>query len=103
MRIFCFGHQDASMQSTNGESSKYGFSFDKCINVNMFHEMLGHCGADRLQMTTHIHGITLKGNVEVFEDCAISKARQKNVNKEWKGGSQVPGERLYLDIISVRG
>jgi hypothetical protein len=24
------------------------------------------------------------------------------VNKYWKGGSQVPGERLYMDISSVR-
>ena len=27
-------------QATNG------FSFDKCIDVNKFHKMLGHCGAD---------------------------------------------------------
>jgi hypothetical protein len=79
-----------------------GARLDKCIDVNRFHEILGHCGADRLQKTAHIHGIKLKGNVEVCEDCAIAKARQKNVNKEWKGGSQVPGERLYMDISSVR-
>ena len=31
-----------------------------------------------------------------------AKARQKNVNKEWKGGSQIPGERVYLDISSIK-
>jgi transposase InsO family protein len=29
-------------------------------------------------------------------------ARQKNVNKEWKGGSQIPGEQVYLDISSIK-
>jgi hypothetical protein len=83
-------------QATNGAS------LDKCIDMNRFHEILGHCGAVRLQKTAHIHGIELKGNLEVCEACAIAKARQKNVNKEWKGGRQTPGERLYMDISSVR-
>jgi hypothetical protein len=30
------------------------------------------------------------------------KARQKNVKKEWKGGSQIFGERLYIDISSIK-
>jgi hypothetical protein len=46
-------------QATNG------FSFDKCIDVNKFHEMLGHCGADKLQKTAHIHGIRLKGSIKI--------------------------------------
>ena len=57
---------------------------------------------DRLQKTAKIHGLKLKGDFEVCEDCAIAKARQKNVNKVWKGGSQIPGERLYLDISSIK-
>jgi hypothetical protein len=33
----------------------------------------------------------------------VSKARQKNINKDWKGGSITPGERLYVDISSIKG
>jgi hypothetical protein len=33
----------------------------------------------------------------------VAKVRQRNVNKDWKGGSQVPGERVYLDISSIKG
>jgi hypothetical protein len=33
----------------------------------------------------------------------VAEARQRNINKDWKGGSQVPGERVYLDISSVKG
>ena len=47
-----------------------------------------------------IHSLKLSGDFETCEECAIAKARQKNVNKEWKGGSQIPGERVYLDISS---
>jgi hypothetical protein len=25
------------------------------------------------------------------------------VNKDWKGGSNTPGERLYVDIVSIKG
>jgi hypothetical protein len=59
-----------------------GVSLDKIIDYIKFHEILGHCGADRLEKTTHIHGIKLKGNIEVYEDCTIAKSIQKNLNKE---------------------
>ena len=75
---------------------------NKTIDVNKFHNMIGHCGVDRLTKTAQIHGLKLKGDLKVCTDCAIAKARQKNVNKDWKGGSQVPGERVYLDISSIR-
>ena len=64
--------------------------------------MLGHCGSDRLEKTAKIHGFNLIGDFKTCEECAIAKARQKNVKKEWKGGSQVPGERLYIDISSIK-
>jgi hypothetical protein len=47
--------------------------------------------------------LKLKGEFKVCEDCALAKARQRNVNKDWKGGSQVPEERVYLGISSIRG
>jgi hypothetical protein len=66
----------------------------KEIDVNKFHEMIVHCGVDRLKKTANIHGLKLKGEFKVCEDCAVAKARQRNVNQDWKGGSQVPGERV---------
>jgi hypothetical protein len=75
---------------------------DKSINVNKFHEMMGHCGTERLQKTANILGFKLIGNIEVCQDCALAEERQKNISKEWKGGSQVPGEIIDLDINSVR-
>jgi hypothetical protein len=67
-----------------------------------FHNMLGNCGSDRLEKTAKIHDLQLNGEFKTCERCAFSKARQKNVKKDWKGGSQAPGQRLYLDISSVK-
>jgi hypothetical protein len=38
------------------------------------------------------------GVIETCEECAIAKAQQKNVNKNWLGSS----ERLYIDISSIK-
>jgi predicted phosphatase len=37
----------------------------KGINVNKFHEMIGHCGVDRLKKTAQVHGLKLKGDFKV--------------------------------------
>jgi hypothetical protein len=68
------------------------------IDENKFHQMIGHCVVDRLKKTANIHSLKLKGKVKVCEDCALAKARQRNVHEDCKVGSQVPGERVYLDI-----
>jgi hypothetical protein len=75
----------------------------KEIDVNKFHEMIGHCDVDRLKKTANIQGLKLKGEFKICEDCAVAKARQRNFNKDWKGGSQVSGERVYLDVSSIKG
>jgi hypothetical protein len=44
-------------------------------NINKFHEMIGHCGPDRLKRTATVHGLKLKGDLKVCEDCAEAKRR----------------------------
>jgi hypothetical protein len=41
--------------------------FSKGINVNKFHEMIGHC-VNGLKKTDQIHGLKLKGDFKVCED-----------------------------------
>jgi hypothetical protein len=48
-----------------------------------------------------MYGLKHSGNFETCEECAVAKARQKNVNKSWLNSSDVPGERLYIDISSI--
>jgi hypothetical protein len=61
----------------------------KEIDVNKFHDMIEHCGVDRLKRTANIHCLKLKREFKVCGDCSVSKVRQRNINKDWKGGSQV--------------
>jgi hypothetical protein len=54
----------------------------KEIDVNKFHEMIGHFGVDLLKKTTNIQGLKLKREFKVCEDCALAKARQRNINED---------------------
>ena len=49
-------------------------------------------------MTAKIHGLMLSGDFEVYEDCAVAKARQKSINKVWKGG-RVEARFLVKDFM----
>ena len=53
---------------------------------------MGYCR----EVTARLMGMTLDydvaGHFEVYEACPIRKARQENVNKEWKDGSVIAGE-----------
>jgi hypothetical protein len=64
--------------------------YGKKGDINELHKMLGHCDSDRLEKTTKIHDLKLNGEFKTFEQCAIAKSSQKNVNKDWKRGIQVP-------------
>jgi hypothetical protein len=73
------------------------------IDVNNLHKLLGHCGEVNARLTGKAYGYEVTGKFDVCEACSVSKARQKTINKEWKGGSSIRGERLYVDISSIKG
>jgi hypothetical protein len=66
------------------------------------HKEFGHYGQQVLIKTIKIYGFKSYVNFDTYEHCAIVKAGQKNVNKNWLGSSNLPGERLYVDISSIK-
>jgi hypothetical protein len=74
----------------------------KDMDTIMFHMMLGHCGSDRLEKNAKLHNFGLSGEFKTCEECAIAKSHAKECKQGVQGVSQIPGERLYLDISSVR-
>jgi hypothetical protein len=62
--------------------SAVNMDLKKGVEINKFHKLLGHCGSDKLKNTANIHGFKLIGEFKTCEECAISKARKKNVAKE---------------------
>jgi hypothetical protein len=55
--------------------AKVSLTVIKEIDVNKLHEMIGHCGVDRLKKTANIHGLKLKGEFKVCEDCVLTTTR----------------------------
>jgi hypothetical protein len=77
-------------------------SNERTYDINHLHKLFGHCGQEILNKTIKIYGFKSFGSFDTCEQCAIMKARQKNVNKNWLGSSNLPGERLYVDISSIK-
>jgi Reverse transcriptase (RNA-dependent DNA polymerase) len=75
---------------------------ERSFDINHLHRVFGHCGLETLKNTVKMHGLKYSGEFKTCEECAVAKARQKNVNKSWSGSSNVPGERLYIDISSIK-
>jgi hypothetical protein len=76
-------------------------SNERSYDINLLHEVFGHCGQEILNNTIEMYGFT-SCNFDTCEQCAIVKARQKNMNKNWLVSSNLPGELLYVDINSIK-
>jgi hypothetical protein len=74
----------------------------RSFDINHLHKVFGHFVQEVLNNTIKMYGLKSSGNFDRCEQCAIAKARQKNVNKNWLGSSNLPGERLYVGISSVK-
>jgi predicted SprT family Zn-dependent metalloprotease len=72
-------------------------TINQCMDINYAHKLFCHCGS-ALKTTAKIHDLKLSGNLMICEDCAVAKAKLKNVSKFWTGSSKVVGERLLIDI-----
>jgi hypothetical protein len=77
-------------------------SNERIYDINHFHKLFGHCGQEILNKTNKIYGFKSSGSFDTCEQCAIAKARQKNVDKNWLCSSNLPGKRLYVDISSIK-
>jgi transposase InsO family protein len=72
------------------------------IDYTKLHEQLGHQSEDIVRATAKELDWLVKGKVITCVSCAKGKARQKNIPKSNENHSEVPGERIYTDISSVR-
>ena len=87
----------------NGKQLNRNYSVNKInkININTFHDILGHPNEKVLRNTAKILGIKPEGDLEVCDSCSLSKARRKDLNKINTHKSNIPGERIYADISYV--
>ena len=69
-------------------------------DINLYHRQLGHPNEQITRATAKAFGIKLTGKFQKCEDCAIAKARQKNVKKVPSKKAKNAGGRICLDISS---
>ena len=62
-----------------------------------FHRVTGHVGHHLMD-----YKVNLTGKVNNGLSCSLEKIRQKNIPKKNEDKSKNPGERMYLDISSMR-
>jgi hypothetical protein len=75
---------------------------ERIYDIDHLHKLFGHCGQEILNKTIKMYGFKSSGSFDTCDQCDIAKAQQKNVNKNWLGSSNLPGERLYVDIRSIK-
>jgi hypothetical protein len=75
------------------------------INIEKAHQLMGHMSEDSTRATAMALGWEIvRGSLQPCESCTVGKAKQKNVPKKSNHIPAVkPGERLYLDMSSVKG
>jgi hypothetical protein len=66
-------------------------------------ELLVHAGNNVIRRTSSFYGWKLIGIKVVCAFCAITKAKQASITKMLSKKSEIPGERFFIDISSIKG
>ena len=66
------------------------------------HQRLGHPSEDITRATGLKLGLKMKGTMRECEGCGLGKMRQKNVSKEQVPRAKNVGERIFVDISSIK-
>ena len=74
-------------------------AYDNFIQDYPWKSTAGH---HLMDATAKYYKVNLTGKVNNCLSCSLEKTRQKNIPKKNEDKSENPGERMYLDISSVR-
>ena len=67
-----------------------------------FHRVTGHAGHHLMDTTAKYYKVDLTGKENNCLSCSLEKIRQNNIPKKHGDKSKNPGEKMYLDISSMR-
>ena len=96
------GMEVFGIQLKKKEKALIAMPVNKAVSAKKAHNVLGHVRADASRKTMSYWGWKISRRTYFCDDCALSKAKQKNVNKTRSDGvAKEPGERLFIDISSV--
>ena len=66
------------------------------------HKVTGHAGHHLMDARAKYYKVNLTGKFNNCLSCSLEKIRQRNIPKKNEDKSRNPGERMYLDISSMR-
>ncbi len=66
------------------------------------HQLLGHPSEEITRATGLKLGLQIKGAMNHCEGCGLGKMRQKNINKEQVPRGKEVGDRMSMDISSIK-
>jgi hypothetical protein len=72
------------------------------MDINRMHRVFNHASEDVLRATAKERGWKITGTFETCRECKEANAQQKGVSKTTATKSDIPGERLFIDITSVK-
>jgi len=72
------------------------------VKLTTLHDMLGHAGEYASRLTANYYSWKTTGKLSRCESCGLSKARQSPIPNKVIARSKIPGERLFIDISSVK-
>ena len=64
--------------------------------------ILNHCGPETLRLTAAAHNLTLTGQLKPCFFCSTANARKQPIAKSTDSPSTKKGERVYIDISSIK-
>ena len=68
----------------------------------MLYQVRGHAGHQLMVDTAKYYKVNVTGVVTKCLSCSLEKIRQRNIPKKNEDTTKNPGERMYLDISSLR-
>jgi hypothetical protein len=91
------------LPSVEGSLAVVAVTAGKKIKTKDLHKLLAHVGEDCARQMAKFYGWEVVGKFDPCAFCTTAKARQNNLNRHANNHSTVPGERLFIDISSVKG
>ena len=80
----------------------YTATLEGRITKKMLHQVTGHAGQQLMADTAKYYGVNVTGVVTKCLCCSLEKIRQTNIPKKNESTTKNPGERIYLDISSIK-
>jgi hypothetical protein len=84
------------------ESAAMSLAEGSTMDINGFHKIFNHASEETLKHTAKAHGIKLTGTLKPCFACKMASAKKPKVAKQTSVMADKIGERIYMDISSIR-